>query len=110
MSNASEHAAADDAIPSWEDRLVGTSSAGMMMQMQNTHRAMQAEINDLRAALSLGNMQRRGYVQLSNHKIANAVSELHQIAITYHATNELRERITTFVVPLLTSESSSEKT
>lgn len=47
----SSNAAPSD-IPTWQERMVGTVSAGMMMQMQIQQRAMMAEIADLRAALA----------------------------------------------------------
>lgn len=41
-------------IKTWQERLTGVVTAGMMMQMQATHRAMSAEIADLRAVLAAG--------------------------------------------------------
>jgi hypothetical protein len=39
-------------IKTWQERMEGVITAGMMMQMQATHRAMEAEIAELRAALA----------------------------------------------------------
>lgn len=39
-------------VKTWQERMDGVITAGMMMQMQATHRAMESEIVDLRAILA----------------------------------------------------------
>lgn len=39
--------------------------------------------------------------QVKDHEIAQAVNELRDIAVTFHATQQLRERIAGVVVPLI---------
>lgn len=46
--------------------------------------------------------------EIKDHQIAQAVNELRDIAIQYHATQQLRERISRVLVPLVRSPGFSE--
>ena len=94
-------------IPTWQERLTGVVTAGMMMQMQATHRAMAAEIADLRAALAAGMpASPASQPQIKGHVLREVVNNLRDIAIKFHAAGQLRERLRGALDPLLSVENS----